>query len=424
MKVTGIIAEYNPFHNGHKYQIETLRKCHATDYVVVAMSGDFVQRGAPALMRKYERAKMALMQGADLVFELPSCFSTSSAKDFATGGILLFHTTGLVDSVCFGTETEDFSRLRTLADLLADEPDWYQNRLSALLKQGFSFPAARAQALPEYEDLLKTPNNILAIEYLCAIKQLHSEMTPLPIKRIGSGYHDTSLSEDYASASAIRKSILSFQNLPSEQKKSRSLSTELSSVLSPESLRIMSEYQKDSAFLFENDFSLLLHHQLLSETGDSLLSYSDMTKALANRIINAKDKFLSWSSFCELLKTRETTYTRISRTLSHILLQQKSELTSSYTSLQSTTLPYLRILGFSEHAKPLLNELKRTAKAPLLTSLASASKVLDTSGLQMLQSDIFSSDLYRSVLQYRTNALHVNEYRRKLLMIDNENSCR
>ena len=216
MKTIGIIAEYNPFHNGHAYQIAELKRKTNADFVVIAMSGDFVQRGAPAIIDKYCRAEMALLCGADLVIELPAVWAVSSAEDFAMAGVTLFDKMGCIDGICFGAESDQLPQLKSIAGVLAEEPDIYRSALSSYLKKGLAFPAARAAALSDYFkstgmnfliSILDTPNNILAVEYLKALKRRNSAMTPILIPRAGSGYHDTTINTPTASASAIRAAV-------------------------------------------------------------------------------------------------------------------------------------------------------------------------------------------------------------------------
>lgn len=216
MKVVGIVAEYNPFHNGHRYHIEEARKCTGADFVVVVMSGDFVQRGEPAVIDKYHRTEMALSQGADLVLELPAAFACASAEYFATGAVSLLHALGCVDTLCFGSECGHLDLLEEIADLFIQEPSEYKEYLKTALKSGYSFPAARDEALKEYfaEDLVKTaqiasvlsaPNNILGIEYIKALKVLGSSIRPVTITRMGQGYHETTFSDSFCSATALRR---------------------------------------------------------------------------------------------------------------------------------------------------------------------------------------------------------------------------
>lgn len=430
MKVAGIIAEYNPFHKGHKYQLDRLRELARPDYIIIAMSGDFLQRGTPALMDKYTRARMSLLQGADLILELPACFATASAESFARGGVLLLAATGLTDTLCFGAESDDPARLKSLACLLNREPDWYKSALLASLKKGRSFPAARAEALPEYADLLELPNNILAVEYLKALEKLVPAMEPLFIQRKGSGYHDTDITGFLASASAIREQLLSGVSYHNCQSGIRNISdsyrsdlpeigntsptgwSALAAALPESSLKIMQEYEKKAAFLQEDDFSQLLHFCLLRETKESLTGYADITEDLANRIASRKRDFTSWSSFCRLCNTKDTTYARISRALTHILLDIHAE------DLNTASLPYLRVLGFRRSATPLLTRLKSCAKAPIITSPSSAEGQLNAQGLSMLHTDLRASDLYRCIVTDRTGHTYPNEYQRKLLIVE------
>ena len=217
MKVVGIITEYNPFHNGHAYQIQEIKKRTGADYVVVAMSGDFVQRGTPAIIDKYARTQMALSCGVNLVIELPTLWATASAEYFAMAGVTLFEKMGCVDILCFGAETDDLPLLSVLAEIIAEEPDGYRELLSVYLKEGLAFPVARGKALCSYlkeqeksasatqefssknvvlnldavSSILSEPNNILAIEYLKALKRRNSSIQPYLLKREGAGYHDT-----------------------------------------------------------------------------------------------------------------------------------------------------------------------------------------------------------------------------------------
>ena len=196
MKTIGIIAEYNPFHNGHAYQIAELKRKTNADFVVIAMSGDFVQRGAPAIIDKYCRAEMALLCGADLVIELPAVWAVSSAEDFAMAGVTLFDKMGCIDGICFGAESDQLPQLKSIAGVLAEEPDIYRSALSSYLKKGLAFPAARAAALSDYFkstgmnfliSILDTPNNILAVEYLKALKRRNSA-TLQPLRMTSSAF--------------------------------------------------------------------------------------------------------------------------------------------------------------------------------------------------------------------------------------------
>lgn len=413
MNVLGIIAEYNPFHLGHAYQIETLKKETHADYVIIAMSGNFVQRGAPALVDKYTRARMALECGADLVFELPVLFSTASAQYFAIGGVSLLENTGVVTHLGFGTEHENLTLLKEVSDILMQNPPVFQTRLQQELKNGLSFPAARAKALeavfaskehsnlPQIQEMLASPNNILAIEYLNAISLLESSMVPSPLLRKGKGYHDTAISEGFCSASAIRKHLQGGK-------------TAIDTTAMPESaLQLLTDYPH--AFLFEDDFSQLLHYKLLTETVETLADYADSSPELANRMLNARYSFASWSQFCELLKTKNTTYTRISRLFLHLILNITSD---DYKIFQKQAPDsYLRVLGFRKSAAPLLSAIKKSAGMPLITSAADAHHHLSPDALSLLQMDITASDIYHLMLKTKGSQQLRNDYRHPIVTV-------
>lgn len=415
MKVTGIIAEYNPFHNGHLYQLTEARKKTDADFIIVVMSGDFMQRGTPAIINKWERTRMALSGGADLVLELPCVFATASANMFALGGISLLARTGVVTDLCFGAETDSITDFLTLAKFLNEEPDFFKNALKDELKTGISFPAARSSALSaeaslplSSEKLLSSPNNILGIEYCKALFALSSSIKPHIIKREGSGYNDREFNRQdrFASASAIRTVLLN----PS---KGRS-SSDLSSFLPASSLDILKNSKNKQAFLSENDFSLLLHYQLLREMDLGFSSYSDVSKDLSNRIKNRISGFTSWSDFALSLKTKELTYTRINRAFTHILLG----ITDDNFLFAKSNLPlYLRILGFSKNASLLLSSIKHNSSIPLISKLADAKNSLSDASYDMLKADIFASDIYRTVKTAKTGQNNPNEFKQSPILL-------
>ena len=415
MKVTGIIAEYNPFHNGHLYQLTEARKKTDADFIIVVMSGDFMQRGTPAIINKWERTRMALSGGADLVLELPCVFATASANMFALGGISLLARTGVVTDLCFGAETDSITDFLTLAKFLNEEPDFFKNALKNELKTGISFPAARSSALSaeaslplSSEKLLSSPNNILGIEYCKALFALSSSIKPHIIKREGSGYNDREVNKQdrFASGSAIRTVLLN----PS---KGRS-SSDLSSFLPASSLDILKNSKNKLAFLSENDFSLLLHYQLLREMDLGFSSYSDVSKDLSNRIKNRISGFTSWSDFALSLKTKELTYTRINRAFTHILLG----ITDDNFLFAKSNLPlYLRILGFSKNASLLLSSIKHNSSIPLISKLADAKNSLSDASYDMLKADIFASDIYRTVKTAKTGQNDPNEFKQSLILL-------
>ena len=413
MKTVGLITEYNPFHNGHAYHIEKAKMLTGADRVIVVMSGDFVQRGAPAVMPKHLRAESALLSGASLILELPVCFATGSAEYFAQGSISLLNRLGCIDSICFGSECGDLHLLKEIAQILADEPIEYQTALRQALKDGASFPAARQKALniysDKYSEILALPNNILGIEYLKALAKLHSKMEPFTIKRIGAGYHDMDIDGQFSSATAIRSDIYQLADVNSS---SESLPlTHIQTQVPSSCHELMKKNYQTRYPVKADDFSLLLKAKLLSETAGSLSHYLDMSPELANRILRLRNDYLSFEQFCDLLKTKELTRSRISRSFIHVLLG----ITNDWLTAMKAPAPYARILGFRRDHADLLGILKRTSDIPLITSPARA--VLADTAYQMLELDIYASDLYESVITYLYGTPFHNELTKQIIKI-------
>ena len=362
MKTVGLITEYNPFHNGHAYHIEKAKMLTGADRVIVVMSGDFVQRGAPAVMPKHLRAESALLSGASLIIELPVCFATGSAEYFAQGAISLLNQLGCIDSICFGSECGDLHLLKEIAQLLADEPIEYQAALKQALKEGASFPAARQEALniysDKYSEILASPNNILGIEYLKALAKIHSKIEPFTIKRIGAGYHDMDIDGQFSSATAIRSDIYQLADVNSS---SESIPlTHIQTQVPSSCHELMKKNYQIRYPIKSDDFSLLLKAKLLSETAGSLSHYLDISPELANRILRLRNDYLSFEQFCDL-KTKELTRSRISRSFIHVLLG----ITNDWLTAMKAPASYARILGFRRDHADLLGILKRTSDIPL-----------------------------------------------------------
>ncbi len=413
MKTVGLITEYNPFHNGHAYHIEKAKMLTGADRVIVVMSGDFVQRGAPAVMPKHLRTESALLSGASLIIELPVCFATGSAEYFAQGSISLLNQLGCIDSICFGSECGDLHLLKEIAQILADEPIEYQTALKQALKEGASFPAARQEALniysDKYSEILASPNNILGIEYLKALAKIHSKMEPFTIKRIGAGYHDMDIDGQFSSATAIRSDIYQLADVNSS---SESLPlTHIQTQVPSSCHELMKKNYQTRYPVKADDFSLLLKAKLLSETAGSLSHYLDMSPELANRILRLRNDYLSFEQFCDLLKTKELTRSRISRSFIHVLLG----ITNDWLTAMKAPTPYARILGFRRDHADLLGILKRTSDIPLITSPARA--VLADTAYQMLELDIYASDLYESVITDLYGTPFHNELTKQIIKI-------
>ena len=411
MNVTGIIAEYNPFHMGHLHQIHYIKENLRPDHIVIAMSGDFVQRGSPALLPKHLRAEMALRCGADLVLELPVQFSTASAEFFARGGVSLLDGLGVVNQLCFGSEEGNTRGMLSAAEILNQEPEEYQTFLQKYLKEGMSFPAARSSALHKYlgllpkdvqpslpEGLLSSPNNILGMEYCRAILSLQSHMKPVTLKRQGSGYHENTLPEgQLPSASAVRRFLREAQDL-----------SPLREMLPASAFEILQKAFLHGEYLTEEDLDLLLHYRLLTSSAEDFASCTDLSPQLADRIRRQLNHYRGFASFAELLKTKELTHTRIQRALLHLLL---------HINEAPREAGYCRILGFRKDAAPLLSAIKRSSSLPVITKLADAKKLLSPKDLQLLDVNTEASNIYESILCRKSGRAFQHEYQKQLVIL-------
>lgn len=376
MKVTSIIAEYNPFHNGHKYHLEQSKKITNSDYCIVVMSGNYVQRGEPAILDKWVRTKIALQSGADIVIELPSIYSTSSAEFFAHNAVSILDKTNIVESICFGSEIGDIEIIKEFANILSTEPLEYKAMLKEELSKGISFPLARANALKAYihnSDFIESPNNILAIEYIKSIIKLKSNIKPYTIKR-NSDYHSAILS-DISSATAIRQAI--------KEKK------DFINSIPKESANILFEaISCGIAPIFFDDFSTLLNYKL--RVNKNLSDILDINEGLENRIINSSKYNFNISDITKSIKTKRYTYTRIQRALLHIILGLKK----SDLQIYNNNIQYIKILGFRKQSEQVLSALCKNSSIYVITNTKKSINELNTLGLNMLNQEIKFTDIY------------------------------
>lgn len=422
MKIIGIITEYNPFHNGHQYQIQEIRKKEQADYVIVAMSGDFVQRGGPSMVDKYTKTRMALSCGADLVIMLPTCVSLSSAESFARGGVSILSSLG-IDCLTYGCETPDLDQLRGFASFFQNEDVLFSSFIKEKLKKGCSYPLARQEAFTDYLNqhsstspflhqafpnstpnpkLLSSPNNILGIEYEKAILNLKISLQTSPMKRIGKGYHDTDSTHEYSSASAIRSHIFSTNDLPATG-------------IPPQAFFILEEALKVCGPVNDELFSNLFEYELLQLNPSVLMNYQDCSKELAHRIMSHKEQYQSFSQFLSLIKTKGYTQTRIQRLFMQILLKITSQSQERLSLCHYA--PYARVLGFCSQSEPLLTELTKRSSIPILTSVSQAKSKLENLSYEMFQEDLYASDLYRLVQKQHNHVTFTNDYKQPLIIL-------
>lgn len=461
MKIAAVTAEYNPFHNGHLYHLNFIREKLNADRIIVLMSGDFVQRGEPAIIDKYRRCEMALRGGADLVIELPSYFALGSAEYFAQGAISLLDKLGVVNILHFGSECGDIGILLKYAHFLSNETPKYKETLNAFLKQGLSFPTARSNALKKCFGLdghiLSGANNSLAIEYIKSILQRNSSITPMTFKRKGAKYNsDKLISGNFSSANAIRHLLSDIcggvctygGSYSNNYMESINLLKEFVPAytfkhLSPISQEAFksggyvnpakagtSDGCRGNLLMFANDFSSILHYKLLNEQWAKCKNiaghgtyYYDVSEAFANTIFNKLPHFTSFSSFALSCKSKNLTYSHISRGFMHIILGMTQE--NADLLKDSGYSQYARILGFTDNGKDILKLIKANSSIPIITKPSKALKELDGISLISFKNDINVTNIYNSVrLHKMTHMSHPskayampNELTRKLIKL-------
>ena len=409
MTTISIIAEYNPFHNGHAYQIQKVKKQSNADFVVVLMSGDYVQRGIPAITDKYTRTRMALAAGADMVLQLPLQLSTASAEQFAYGGVSILHRLGFIDGLSYGCETQQPSLLIEVAKFLSAPPKEYEESLQSALKTGLPYPLARQNAIfahhtplsdctpEEIQGFLSSPNNILAIEYEKAKLTIpHCHLTSLPIYR-ENNYHDTDLTSTFPSASAIRTQYKITGHLENCQ-----------DCIPGTAYPILAEAERKSFPVEIDDFSTLLYYKLLQTSQYDI--YEDCNHSLEKKIIKNLPSFTTISAFTDLLKSKELVHTRIYRSLLHILLSVKKRASEEPA-------PYVRLLGSKRSACGLL---KQTNQIPVITKVADAKQQLSPTSYAQFKKELDAAHLYRRICMDKFGYDLGSEFQHSPIIIQDE----
>lgn len=391
-KVLGIIAEYNPFHNGHLYHLNESKKLTNSDITVAVIGGNFTQRGDTSIIDKWSKTKMALENGVDLVIELPTIYSISSAENFANGAIKILNSLGIVDYISFGTECADISILKDIALLLAEEPPLFKSTLSSYLNEGLSFPLARQKAIetffnndPKYLNIISSPNNILGIEYLKALKSVSSNITPVCISRSKTNYNDNVCLENIASATAIRQAILNDNK-------------DLGNLMPKESFHILESKKNDfvsSISCFEKE--ILYKFRTMSIV--DIQNLPDVSEGLEFSLKTASLQANTLSSFFENVKSKRYTLTRLQRICLYAILN-----ISKYDmDISRNNIPYVRILGFNDVGKSILSDIKEFN--PNISLVTSTKKFIDgnfdnnPNYQLMFNKDILASNIYTLACQ-------------------------
>jgi len=415
MKVCACICELNPFHNGHEYLFRTARSLTGADFIIAVMSGDFTQRGLPAICDKYARATQALMGGADLVIELPVMYATGSADYFAFGAVSSIVSMGCVDHLCFGSECGDLTMLSSCAGLREEkDPGLHilssgensestrNYKISKLLKEGMSY--AKAYATVTGNEFAS--NDMLAVRYIKSLHMLGSGIEPVCIKRYGGGYNDSG--DNDFSALAVRRKISRGESFAH---------------LVPKYVYRNLQSVAGSAFPVNTDDLSIQLYTLLShiigeeeEGGDECLTdYMDVSANIAGRIRSNIGKYMGYESFASLVHSKEYTKSRVYRALVHILLDIRK--TDYPEELNDCVVPYIRILGFRQASSALLSRLKDMCTVPVISKAGDAASILDDEAMYVFNKDIKAANLYDMACTFRFNKEPVHDFAREIVII-------
>lgn len=397
-RVVGIIAEYNPFHNGHYYHLQKAKQEANADYCIAVISGNFTQRGDVSIVNKWAKAYMAICGGADLVIELPTIYSVSSAENFANGAIKILDSLKIVDSFAFGAEANDLATLNNIANVLNEEPKGYTNILNHELKKGISYPAARENAImmylndiKRYANVMGNPNNILAVEYLKALKNQKSKLTPIMIKRQKVYYNEHRIVDGYASATGIRELL-----------KNKEYS-DVSKVVPRSTYQILGQQANNGRMILSLEkYQKEIIYALRKMTVEEIAELPDVSEGLENSIKNAANNCNNLTELINGIKSKRYTQTRIQRILIYALLGINKKMMENSKKI----IPYTRVLGFNSKGKMLISEIMN--KNPKINMITSVKKYMDQNKnkqlAEMLDVDIFATDVYTLGYDYDSKA--------------------
>lgn len=392
MKVLGLITEYNPFHFGHKHHLELSKKDLKATHTIAIMSGSFVQRGEPSLVDKWTKTKMAIDSGVDLVIELPFVYASQSAELFALGAMKILDSLNIVDYISFGSEIGEIDILEKIASILVEEPKIFKEILKSNLDQGLSFSVSRSKAMAEFfknyhsddrtsiEEILKSSNNILGIEYLKAIKTLKSKITPHTISRLGHGYNDVSISEKFASATGIRNLII--ENGITNIKN-----------LVPKTTyeQLLYYHRKYHNFNHLERYKNIIDYLLLTKSKEDLKKIQDMEEGLENRILKASQHSKTVSDLVQNVSTKRYPKTRIQRILIHLLMNLNSY---DIKSIYKRPNEYIRILGSNKNGLELLRKIKDNSDVQIISKFAQTKYINNETINLILNYEKKSTDLF------------------------------
>lgn len=403
MNLLGLIVEYNPFHNGHKYHLEKSKEITKATHTIAIMSGSFLQRGEPALFDKYTRAEMAVKSGVDLVIELPTLYACQSAEIFAHGAITTLNSLNCINSICFGSEEGDVKILNTIAEILVKEPVEFKSDLKNFLNEGLVFPIARSKALYKYikshnllnlsedqlQKVLNSSNNILGIEYIKSLIKLNSDINPYTISRIASEYNSVDIVSNVCSATAIRNSLKNSLNLQL-----------IENVVPPSTFNeINNKINNNFNPVFDYMFYDILSSIIIRDY-ENLDNYFEVNEGIENKIYS--NIFIS-SNLEELTnstKSKRYTMTKIKRTLNNILLGITKEDIIKVKDLSSV--PYIRVLAFNDKGREIIKKIKTHSDIEIITKFSKVNHIDNDIFKTLIKYDLKSSNMY-NLIYYKNN---------------------
>lgn len=390
MKATGIVVEYNPFHNGHKYHLQKTKELNPNNIIIAVMSGDFVQRGEPSIIDRWTKTKMALANGVDLVIELPVFYSSQSAEIFAKGAVGILEELKC-ESMVFGSESGKIDELKRISTL--QESKEFKIKLKERLKSGDSYPTAHSSTMKEIlgESELNS-NDILGLEYIKAIRYWKSSIIPMTLKREKVGYHDTNIVGDFASATKIREHL----------KKNE----EISSIVTQESFNTLKEY---SNFTYMENFYPFIRYELIKNS-NNLSDIQDMEIGFENRLLENAIKSINYDEFFKSISNRRYTTGRVQRVLTHTLLA----LTTNITEEVKKSIPYVRVLGFNSKGREYLSYLKKFDNSKIITSYKKMNENFSPEVCSLIEFNERSSQIYRLINNY-------NDYKSPIIFKEENN---
>ena len=390
LKITGIITEYNPFHYGHLYHYEKSKKITNSDAAICIMNGNFTQRGLPAITDKWSRAKMALEAGVDIIFELPLVYGIRSANYFAKGSVKLLAETNLVSNFVFGSESGKIKPLMKIAQFLNKNDNNFNQEIQDLIRAGHSYPVAREKALNKFfkdEKVIseiKSPNNILGIEYIRAVLENNLDLNPLTIKRTSNNYHSNEINGEFASGSALRKLII--KNKIEKLKK-----------LVPESSFeiLKNELINGKIPVNKNNLTFPILTKLRMSSPKELKKYAEIINGLENRFYNSALESGNYNQLIEKINTKSITQNRIQRNLLHILFGLTEK---EFNKIDTNGPAYLRVLAFNKNGEKILSKLKEKSNLPIITQISNYLNDVDLASenpvIKQLSYEILADDIY------------------------------